>query len=152
MERAMVLRIAAPGTHSSQYGDQWPGGDEATEVIIDNVNQSTTVTGKRFYYTGTLSSGLSVYPTDKKGVGRSGGQVSISVGGIIFIRNEIRRAGEIAMGACRDNPPLGSLGYKLLNWGRSPQWLSYVIPLLAEEGFCEFYKEGRRYIVRRRGV
>ena len=145
--------------HTTRMPSTWenvvaskPDDDEATEVTMDNMNQSTTVTGKRFYYTGSLSSGLVVYPTGKDGVGRSGGQVPVSARGITFIRDEIRRAGEIAMGACRDNPSTGSLGYKLLSWGRSPQWLSYVIPLLAEEGFCEFYREGTRYMVRHRSA
>jgi hypothetical protein len=129
-----------------------PEDNEAKGVTLDSMNQSTTVTGKRFYYTGSLSTGLTVFPTDKDGVGLSGGRVPISAGGIAFIRDEIRRGRDIAMGACRDSPAPGSLGYKLLDWGRSPQWLSYVIPLLTEEGFCTFYKEGRRYMVSHSGA
>jgi hypothetical protein len=40
------------------------------------------------------------------------------------------------MGACRDNPNPYSLGATLLSHGHSPQNLSYVLPLLIEEGFC----------------
>jgi len=116
------------------------------------MNESKTVTGKRFFYTGSLSGSLTVYPTDQDGARRSGGTVLIPAYGVDFIREEIRKTRSIAMGACRDNPPSSSLGQRLLEWGRSPQWLSYVVPLLAEEGFCEFYKEGRRYMVRHIGV
>jgi hypothetical protein len=54
----------------------------------------------------------------------------------------------VPMGACRDNPVRGSLGEKLRGQRRSPQLLSYVIPLLAEQDFCKYFKRGRRYIVR----
>lgn len=40
------------------------------------------------------------------------------------------------MGACRDNPSKNSIGEALKMQGYSPQNLSYVIPLLIEEGFC----------------
>lgn len=40
------------------------------------------------------------------------------------------------MGACRDNPSKYSIGESLREQSYSPQNLSYVIPLLIEEGFC----------------
>lgn len=55
------------------------------------------------------------------------------------------------MGACRDSPARGSLGEKVRSQRKSPQLLSYVIPVLAEEGFCRYYKRGRRYIIDYRG-
>jgi hypothetical protein len=48
------------------------------------------------------------------------------------------------MGACRDNPPKGSIGAMLIRNRYSPQYLSYVIPLLIEEGFCKA-SESRPY-------
>lgn len=78
----------------------------------------------------------------------SGSKVRIPSHAIDFIRGETRKAGEIAMGACRDNPSPGSLGEKLRQQGKSPQFLSYVIPLLTKEGFCTYFKEGRRYVIR----
>jgi len=114
-----------------------------------NMKQSNTVTGKRFYYEGSISEDLIVYPTDRSGVKRSGTKVPIPSQVIDFIRAEIREGGEIAMGACRDSPSPGSLGAKLLRQQRkSPQLLSYMIPLLIEEGYCTCLKEGRRYVIR----
>ena len=109
---------------------------------------AATVTGKRFYYDESISGDLIVYPTDRDGIEPSGSKVRIPSHAIDFIRGEIRKAGEIAMGACRDNPSPGSLGEKLRQQGKSPQFLSYVIPLLTKEGFCTYFKEGRRYVIR----
>ena len=108
---------------------------------------AATVTGKRFYYE-TISGDLIVYPTDRDGIKPSGNRVPIPSHTIDFIRGEIRKAGEIAMGACRDNPSPASLGEKLRQQGKSPQFLCYVIPLLTEEGFCTPFKEGRGYVIR----
>lgn len=117
------------------------------------MKQSKTVTGKRFYYHGKISRSLTVYPTDKGGTKRSGGKVPIPAHAVDFIRGEIHKAGVITMGACRDCPPSGSLGDKLRReQGKSPQFLSYVIPLLREEGFCEYFKEGRRHMIRYTGT
>lgn len=137
---------------STQRGVKWPEEENSKEGVTRGMKQSRTVTGKRFYYEGSISQGLVVYPTDEDGTRRSGGVVPIPAEGIDFIRGEIRRAGIIARGACRDNPASGSLGEKLRGQSRSPQWLSYVVPLLAEVGFCEFFKEGRRYMIRYTGV
>jgi hypothetical protein len=113
---------------------------------------SHTVMGKPFAYQGDLSRGLVAYPTTREDWSElSGGEVAISPEGIALVRQEIRYAGLIPMGACRDNPTPGSLGEKLYQRGRSPQWLSYIIPLLKEESFCDFFKEGRRYVIRYTG-
>lgn len=111
---------------------------------------AATVTGKRFYYE-TISGDLIVYPTDRDGIKPSGSRVQIPSHTIDFIRGEIRKAGEIAMGACRDNPSPASLGEKLRQQGKSPQFLCYVIPLLTKEGFCTPFKEGRGYVIRYTG-
>jgi hypothetical protein len=109
---------------------------------------AATVTGKRFYYCERTSGDLIVYPTDRDSLEPSGGEVRIPSASIDFIRGAIRKAGEIAMGACRDNPSPGSLGQQLRQQGKSPQFLSYVIPLLTKEGFCTYFKEGRGYVIR----
>lgn len=103
------------------------------------------------YHDESVSGDLIVYPTDRDGIEPSGSKVRIPSHTIDFIRAEIRKAGEIAMGACRDNPSPGSLGEKLRQQGKSPQFLSYVIPLLAKEGFCTYSKEGRSYVIRYTG-
>jgi hypothetical protein len=111
---------------------------------------AATVTGKRFYYE-TISRDLIVYPTDRDGIKPSGHRVRIPSNTIDFIRDEIRKVGEIAMGACRDNPSPASLGERLRQQHKSPQFLCYVIPLLTEEGFCTPFKEGRGYVIRYTG-
>ena len=103
------------------------------------------------YYDGSITEDLIVYPTDSVGIEPSGNKVPIPSHTIDFIRGEIRKASEIAMGANRDNPPPGSLGEKLRQQRKSPQLLCYVIPLLTKEGFCTYFKEGRRYVIRYTG-
>jgi len=99
--------------------------------------QAKTVTGVNFFYSGSLNTGLVVH----KGTG-----VRISVEIIRFIRGEIDRRSPVLMGACRDNPAKHSVGEALVaTLGGSPQYLSYVVPLLMEEGFCTV--NGRRRIV-----
>jgi hypothetical protein len=112
---------------------------------------SYTVTGKPFAYEGDLTAGLVVYPTGDDRTELSGKTLRIPAEGILFIRREIESARSIAMGACRDNPAHGSLGDKLRQRGSSPQWLSYVVPLLREDGFCDAFKQGRGYVVRYAG-
>ena len=55
---------------------------------------------------------------------------------IVAIKSEIKQKSPVLMGACRDNPSKYSIGESLRTQGYSPQNLSYVIPLLIEEGFC----------------
>jgi len=113
-----------------------------------NLRESRTVMGKKFYYTGEISGDVIVYPTDKSGNQRSNGIVPINSNVILFIKSEIQRNREIAMGACRDDPSRGSLGEKLRDRRWSPQYLSYIVPLLIEARFCETFKEGRSHILR----
>lgn len=113
--------------------------------------QSKTVTGKRFYYARTEVGGVIVYPTDKEGRKPSGTTIRVSTDTVEFIRSEIGKPGVIAMGASFDNPPPGSLGCKLREEGNPPV-LSYVIPLLTEEGFCEPFMQGRSCVIRHTGT
>jgi hypothetical protein len=53
-----------------------------------------------------------------------------------LVRNAIKEAGRIVVGASRDNPPDRSLGALLRARGRVPQILSYLSAILAKEGFC----------------
>jgi len=116
--------------------------------IGGTVKKSQTVTGKRFYYEGDLAHGLIVSTSDDQGHAKEYVKIHIRTDTVGIIKNEIRMSRGITMGACRDNPTPGSLGYKLLHQhNKSPQNLSYVIPLLVEEGFCTTSKHGRSYIV-----
>ena len=112
------------------------------------MKEAKTLKGKVFWYDGNLTEGLLVYPTKKDNESFTGTIVKISKDEIDFIKKEIRLHTEIPMGACRDNPKKGSLGEKLKRRKKSPQILSYVIPLLKEEGFCRTFKDGRAFIVR----
>jgi hypothetical protein len=103
--------------------------------------RAKTITGVEFEYSGSLDSGLVVH----KGTG-----VMISTEIIRFIRDEIKRRSPVLMGACRDNPAKHSLGETLATIpGASPQYLSYVVPLLVEEGYCTV-NDRRPIIISRR--
>lgn len=98
-----------------------------------------TLMGVEFQYSGSLDTGLIVH----KKV-----DVRIPAKAIQLIRGEIQNKSPILMGACRDNPAKNSIGETLLNNGYSPQFSSYVIPLLIEEGFCKA-SEQRPYEITR---
>jgi hypothetical protein len=83
--------------------------------------------GVEFQYSGSLDTGLIVH----KNI-----DIYISRNIIQIIQGEIEKRSPVFMGACRDKPIRDSIGETLLNNGYSPQSLSYVIPLLIEEGFC----------------
>lgn len=52
------------------------------------------------------------------------------------------------MGASRTDPTRNSLGEILqLRYKINPNWLSYVIPLLKEDGFCDIVQDGRAFTV-----
>ena len=87
-----------------------------------------TLMGVEFQYSGSLDTGLIIH----KNI-----DIYISVNIIQMIRGEIEKRSPVLMGACRDKPTRDSIGETLLNNGYSPQNLSYVIPLLIEEGFCK---------------
>jgi hypothetical protein len=147
-ELAAGLLAAVDGRLAELGSEPPPGVPRVAPSQEASMDRSNTVSGKGFYYQGSTSSGLTVYPTDRGGMKPSGSRVQIGAEEVAFVRREIRRAGEIPMGASRDNPVPGSLGEKLRQRRKSPQILSYVIPLLVEEGFCTAFKRGRRYIVR----
>ena len=89
---------------------------------------SSTLTGKDFEYSGSLDAGLIIH----KRV-----DVIIKAEIVRIIRTEIQNRSPVLMGACR-TPLVGdSVGETLsMDHHVSPQVLSYVVPLLVEEGFC----------------
>jgi hypothetical protein len=89
---------------------------------------SKTLTGIEFQYKGSLSSDLIIY--------RNNSNFRIKKEIIDFIKLEIQRWSPVLMGACRDRPCKNSIGETLKLKHQTPQYSSYVIPLLAEEGFC----------------
>lgn len=115
------------------------------------MRRSQTLTGKPFYYDGDLTHGLIVHTCDAHGHVKANVMIPIAPDTVGMIKHEIKLSREIAMGACRDNPSRGSLGFKLKQHRTSPQHLSYVIPLLVEEGFCTAYRRGSAFFVRYAG-
>ena len=105
---------------------------------------SKTVMGKDFEYTGTLRSGLVVL------FKRSKTFLKIKPEFIRTIRDEIEKRSPVLMGANREPLVADSVGETLsLEHGASPQVMSYVLPLLIEEGFCTVSPE-RPYMIRLR--
>ncbi len=92
------------------------------------MKQTKTLMGVVFKYEGSIDNGLIIYKNIK---------INISKIIINAIKSEIIRRSPVLMGACRDNPIKNSIGESLKMQGYSPQYLSYVIPLLIGEDFCE---------------
>jgi hypothetical protein len=122
------------------YGEMLAGGKGGVMEYHD------TFTGKRFGYTGSTAAELVIYPLDKQGV-KTSTKLPVSQDTICFIVNQIRLHGTIKMGACRDKPSKGSLGEVLLDMKKTPQVLSYVLPLLKKVELIRSHKEGRSFWV-----
>lgn len=91
------------------------------------MKQSKTLMGIGFNYEGSIDSELIIHKNLN---------IKIPKKVIDAIKSEIKRKSPVLMGVCRDNPSKYSIGESLRGQGYSPQNLSYVIPLLIEEGFC----------------
>jgi hypothetical protein len=89
----------------------------------------TTVTGVRFDYSGSLATGLVVSFRNSA--------MKIKPETIRIIRDEITKRSPVLMGANRKPLVADSVGETLwLEHRTTPQVMSYVLPLLVEEGFC----------------
>lgn len=99
-----------------------------------------TLMGVEFRFLGTLSTGLVIH----KNV-----NIRISPDSIKIIQAEIQEKSPVLMGACKDNPPDKSIGKALMNNGYSPQFSSYVVPLLIADGFC-IANEQRPFVITKR--
>lgn len=104
-----------------------------------------------FLYEGSIDSFLRIFPLNKENK-KTGVVVQIDRDTIDFVKGIIAEKETIAMGACRDNPFPNSIGEMLLKRGKSPQFLSYILPLLEERGFLTHFKEGRAYYVKKHGT
>jgi hypothetical protein len=94
----------------------------------DDLKHAKTLTGVEYKYEGSLDTELTIYQND------SINKISKEIIG--KIKSEIKQRSPVKMGACRDRPSKNSIGESLKKQHHSPQNLSYVIPLLIEEGFC----------------
>jgi hypothetical protein len=102
--------------------------------------KSQTVMGKKFEYEGSLDRGLVVFFQSSA--------LKIKPETIRTIRNEIRKRSPVLMGANRKPLVADSIGETLyLEHGVSPQVMSYVLPLLVEEGFCTV-NSGKPFVIR----
>ena len=103
--------------------------------------RSEAVTGVTFEYSGSLAEGLIVE--------REASTTRIPPKAIQLIRQEIVGRSPVRMGATRDHPAKDSVGETLVRNGFQAQFMSYVLPLLVEEGYCSVRKEGRGFVIRK---
>jgi hypothetical protein len=93
------------------------------------VHTGKTLTGLQFEYSGSLATGLVV--------SFKGSALKITPEVVKIIRHEITARSPVLMGANRKPLVANSVGETLYEkHGISPQAMSYVVPLLVEEGFC----------------
>jgi len=111
----------------------------------------STLTGREFQYKEHPDKELIIYPPDRHGNSQYKSAIVITPFTINLVKDAIKKAGEVAMGASRDNPPRNSLGAIVKKEKQSPQQLSYLIPILIDEGFCDYRKIGKAfYVIHRR--
>ncbi len=100
-----------------------------------------TVTGKLFEYSGSLATGVVVHFEKST--------LKIPSRIISIVRNEIETRSPVLMGANRKPLVANSIGETLAQHHRvSPQVMSYVLPLLIEEGFCSV-SSGKPFVIYR---
>lgn len=100
-----------------------------------------TETGKAFEYSGSLATGIAV--SFQKSAVRIGPDI------IAIIRKEIEERSPVLMGANRKPLVANSVGETLwLEHRISPQVMSYILPLLVDEGFCSV-SPGKPFVIYR---
>lgn len=93
------------------------------------VKSSKTVQGKPFKYEGSLDEGLTIHFKSSS--------LKISPEIIRVIRHELSVRSPVRMGANRKPLVANSIGETIReNYKASPQIMSYVVPLLVQEGYC----------------
>ena len=102
----------------------------------------TTVTGVQFDYSGSLAAGLVVSFRNSA--------MKITPETVRIIRDEITKRSPVLMGANRKPLVADSVGETLwLQHRTTPQVMSYVLPLLVEEGFCTV-SDRKPFVIHRR--
>ena len=112
------------------------------------MKKSSTLTGREFQYKEYPDKELIIYPPDREGNLQNKSAIVITPFTINLVKDAIKNTGEIAMGASLDNPPQNSLGTLVKKEKLSPQQLGYLIPILIDEGFCDYRKIGKAFYVR----
>jgi hypothetical protein len=110
-----------------------------------------TATGTPFSYKRHPDGEVIVYTADEQGHVQSKSAIAITPYTIDIVKQAISRQGRVKVGPSRDNPPPGSLGALLKADGQSPQQLSYLVPILADQGYCVIIRDGRAIVVELRG-
>src|SRR5436309_1115338 len=95
-----------------------------------------TESGKPFQFEIIDGSTIIVYPTDKNGHPQIRTVVPITPFVIAQVEAIIAARGRVLIGPSRDAPLRDSLGEWLTADHKSPQLLSYLVPILVEQGFC----------------
>jgi len=106
-----------------------------------------TLTGHVFQYKEYPDKELIIYLPDENGNLQEKSAIVITLFTQNLVKQAITSNREILMGASRDDPPKNSLGFLIREEKQSPQQLSYLIPILIEEGFCNFEKRGKAFII-----
>ena len=91
---------------------------------------------KAFEYKYADGEEIIVYPSDDDSQPQRKYAIAITPFEQQLVRDSIRDAGTIKIGASRDKPPRGSLGATLKAHGCSPQILSYLSAVLVNERYC----------------
>jgi hypothetical protein len=97
---------------------------------------------KAFDYKYADGEEIIVYPSDDDGHAQKTYPIVITRFEQQLVKDGIRGAGTITIGASRDKPPKGSLGTALKAHGCSPQILSYLSAILVSEKHCAPSKHG----------
>lgn len=114
------------------------------------MHHAKTLSGKPFQYIFAATGELIVYPSDRIRQSQNKSALVVTPYVIQFVKNAIEKRLSILMGASRDVPPTNSLGALLRDERQTPQQLSYLIPVLIDQGFCEYEKDGRAFLIKHR--
>jgi hypothetical protein len=107
-----------------------------------------TLTGHEFQYKEHPDEELIIYPPDDNGNLQEKSAVAITPFTQNLVKEAIKAHGNILMGASRDKPPRNSLGFLIKEEKQTPQQLSYLIPILIDQGFCSFEKLGKAFNIK----
>ena len=107
-----------------------------------------TLTGHEFQYKICPDKELVIYPPDDQGNLQEKSAIVITPFTQDLVKEAIKSSGKILMGASRDNPPRSSLGFLIKKEKQSPQQLSYLIPVLIDDGFCTFERSGKAFVIK----
>jgi len=110
----------------------------------------STLTGSLFRYKMHPDGEFIVYPPDGNGSLQDRSAIVITPFTVVLVKDAIRGAERIKMGASRDAPSPGSLGALIKQQKQSPQQLSYLIPILVAEGICRVERDGKAFVVVRK--